>query len=536
MAKHFGIMLDASRNAVMRPDRVKDFAAMMKKMGYNTLLLYTEDTYEIPEEPYFGYLRGRYSRAELKDIVTYCDAIGVEVIPCIQTLAHLSTIFRWRPYSEIRDVDDILLIEEERTYQLIDRMFSSIESCFTSRTVHVGMDEAHLVGLGRYLEKHGFKDRFELLEKHLRLVAEIARAHGFAPLMWSDMFFRLAAEGEYYIDDPALMTEEIKARCPASVTPIYWDYYFNDRAHFDTMLAAHRGFPGEKWFAGGAWTWRGFGAGNAWTVESMTPALEACRDEGVEHIFITMWGDDGQECSFWSMLPSLYALRRIYDGETNMERIKEEFHRVTGESYDALCLLDLPVDFGAMERGDTTPHKYLLYNDPFLGIFDTALTRCYRDDYLALADRLEAEVNSGAYGYLFTHSAALCRLLAVKHDLGCRTRASYEGNSRVGLATLLSDYRDCENRLETFIRLFRESWFTDHKPHGFDVHELRLGGLLLRLRSQRERLERYLRGETDSIPELEEKLLPYNGSMPADEGSRMPRLNSWQQSASVNRI
>lgn len=536
MVKHFGVMLDASRNGVMRPQRVKDYASVIRKLGYNTLFLYTEDTYEIPHEPYFGYLRGRYSQKELRDIVGHCNAIGVEVIPCIQTLAHLSTIFRWRPYAEIRDVDDILLAEEEGTYELIEHMFSSLETCFTSRTVHIGMDEAHMVGLGRYLEKHGYHDRFALLEKHLARVAAIAEAHGFKPLMWSDMFFRLAAGGEYYIDDPSLITPEIKARCPASVTPIYWDYYFCDRPHYDTMLAAHRGFPGEKWFAGGAWTWRGFGAGNAWTMESMTPALEACRDESVDHIFITLWGDDGQECSFWSMLPSLYALRRIYDGEYDMVRIKAEFQSLTGESYDALCLLDLPVDFGEMERGDTTPHKYLLYNDPFLGIFDTALKKSYKSDYLALAEKLEAEAPRSAYDYLFRHDAALCRLLAHKHDLGRRTRAAYDAGDKETLAALTADYSETAGLLETFIALFRKSWMQDLKPHGFDVQELRLGGLLLRLRAQKERLEAYLAGETSEIPELMEKLLPYNGSMPADEGNAMPRLNSWQQSASVNRI
>ena len=65
----FGLMLDMSRNSVMAPEEVKHFADVAKKLGYNMLQLYTEDTYEIPEEPYFGYLRGRYTQAEMKDMV-----------------------------------------------------------------------------------------------------------------------------------------------------------------------------------------------------------------------------------------------------------------------------------------------------------------------------------------------------------------------------------------------------------------------------------------------------------------------------------
>ena len=59
--RSLGIMLDCSRNAVMTPKKVKEFASLIAGMGYNMLLLYTEDTYEIEGEPFFGYMRGRYT-------------------------------------------------------------------------------------------------------------------------------------------------------------------------------------------------------------------------------------------------------------------------------------------------------------------------------------------------------------------------------------------------------------------------------------------------------------------------------------------
>ena len=61
----------------------------MAVMGLNTLLLYIEDIYEIEDEPYFGYMRGRYTQEELKQVDDYAHALGIEVIPAIQTLAHL---------------------------------------------------------------------------------------------------------------------------------------------------------------------------------------------------------------------------------------------------------------------------------------------------------------------------------------------------------------------------------------------------------------------------------------------------------------
>lgn len=141
-------MLDCSRNAVMKPKRLKEFIQLIKKMGYNTLMLYTEDTYEIEDEPLFGYLRGRYTIEELQDIDSYCKDNGVELIPCIQTLAHLGLIFKFGHYASIRDCMDVLLVDEEKTYDLIDKMFQSLSKAFTSKRVHIGMDEAHWLGRG----------------------------------------------------------------------------------------------------------------------------------------------------------------------------------------------------------------------------------------------------------------------------------------------------------------------------------------------------------------------------------------------------
>lgn len=70
-----GAMLDASRNAVMRVDAIKQMLRYMAVMGLNGLMMYTEDTYEVPELPYFGYMRGRYTAEELRE----CDDYAVFV-------------------------------------------------------------------------------------------------------------------------------------------------------------------------------------------------------------------------------------------------------------------------------------------------------------------------------------------------------------------------------------------------------------------------------------------------------------------------
>ena len=61
-----GASFDLSRNAVMTVDALKRMLCRMALMGYNEAYLYTEDTYALPEYPFFGYQRGRYGAEALR--------------------------------------------------------------------------------------------------------------------------------------------------------------------------------------------------------------------------------------------------------------------------------------------------------------------------------------------------------------------------------------------------------------------------------------------------------------------------------------
>ncbi|MBQ5800467.1 MAG: family 20 glycosylhydrolase, partial [Clostridia bacterium] len=147
--KRFGSLIDCSRNAVMNMKSLKEWIDMIADLGFNSLMVYTEDTYEVNGHPYFGYARGRYSKSEMKEMDAYARSRGVELIPYIQTLAHIEMIFRWKDYAPIHDCDDILLCDDERTYELIDSMFETLRECFSTHVVNVGMDEAKNMGRGK---------------------------------------------------------------------------------------------------------------------------------------------------------------------------------------------------------------------------------------------------------------------------------------------------------------------------------------------------------------------------------------------------
>ena len=456
MDKYFGVMLDMSRNGVMKVDALKKYVDYLSLFGYNMLELYTEDTYEVDGELYFGYLRGRYTKQEMKEIDAYCKSKGIELIPCIQTLAHLRTIFKWSEYLSAHDTADILLIDEPRTYQLIDNMFKTISECFSSRKIHIGMDEAHMVGLGRYLDKYGFTNRFELLNKHLAKVIEIAKKYGFEPMMWSDMFFRISNKGEYY-GQGINLPQELIDKVP-DVSLVYWDYYHEKKENYISMIKAHKKFNKDVWFAGGAWSWIGFAPSNRFTFKTMKPALDVCKKEGIDKIFFTLWGDNGKECSYFALLPSLYYLKRYYDGEKNMSVIKKDFNELVGEDFKHMIDLDLPNLVGGSKEGVPNPSKFMLYNDLLLGWFDTLVKEGVENEYKALARKFAIySSKSKDFSYLFDAMSKLCKALALKYNLGVKLRKAYK--SKDELKSLVDEIKKTEKRVREFYEAFRVLWF-----------------------------------------------------------------------------
>ena len=128
-----GTMFDVSRNGVLRPKAFRSILLRYALMGLNMAMLYTEDTYEIPGEPFFGYLRGAYTFDELKALDDYADQFGIEMLPCIQTLAHMAQVLQWPAYRHLQDTEQVLIAEEEETYAFIEKMIKAASAPFRWR-------------------------------------------------------------------------------------------------------------------------------------------------------------------------------------------------------------------------------------------------------------------------------------------------------------------------------------------------------------------------------------------------------------------
>ena len=528
--KNLGVLLDCSRNAVMKVENIIKFANVIKKLGYNVLELYTEETYQLENEPYFGYGRGRFSAEEIKRIDNHCKNQGIELVPCIETLGHLEKMFEWEEYRDINDCDAVLLVGNEKTYQLIDKMFKFCSENFTSRKINIGMDEAHRLGLGNYLKLHDYENRFDIFLKHLNKVVEIASKYGFEPMIWSDMFFRIATGGEYVAPN-AQIDKTIMEKVPNGVNIAYWDYFTFDIETYEKMLDKHLAFNRTVWFAGSAVKCCGFHSANNISLDRLRKGLQACNNKNIENVLITLWSDGGAETSVSAVLPSLTYASLAAKGDYSVENAKKLFANIFNEDFDDFLLCDLD-DMPFIRQDDIgTGAKEMLYSDYFTGRFNNyvSTTGNEREAYSKYAKKFEIAKNkSQNFKYLFEFYKNLCLLLSEKYDLGALSRKYYKDKNLLGLKELVKRYKKVEKLLPTFISSFKEVWFRENKPFGFETHEIKLGGVKERTLSCRKRIEEYLKGKIDKIEELEEDFI-YHEPM-------MPFKNSYTYVATVNTI
>ncbi len=497
-----GPYIDCSRNGVMTAEACKRYIDYTVALGLNLVVLYTEDTYTVPEYPYLGYLRGRYTPEELKEIDDYADALGVELMPNVQTLAHLGQFLQWKPNEYLKDQPTVLMIDEPDSYTFIEAEIRAMRGCLRSKRIHIGMDEAHGVGLGQYYDKHGPSNRFEMLSRHLDKVVAICKKYDFHPIMWSDMFFRLGSKTNEYYDMDADIPQSVIDSLP-DVDLCYWDYYHTDAAMYEHMLSQHEKMNANTAFAGGIWTWSGFLPHVNLTRNSMTPALKACAKHKVRTVMATMWGDDGTEIDYFlalSQLPifSEYCWRGEACSDAIIAEVGEFLTGLPKNAYEAFSLL-YPGD------ADVRTGKGLMYCDLLYPMMerDEKMEDClprfekarqmlapYQDNTQCIyADQIFA---------ICEEKAKILRDTRAKYLAGDKAYLADLANSR--LPALLGMY-------ENMVKLHRAQWEASYKRNGWEVIALRYGAVVGRLKDVQYAIERYVKGELSTLCELDEEPL-----------------------------
>ena len=503
-----GLMLDLSRNAVAHIDMLKQFIREMAFMGHSWFMLYMEDVYEVEGAPYFGALRGRYSIQDLQEVDRYAQLFGVQLVPCIQTLAHMDQYFMWETIEyKYKDIDNIFNVGNAEVRTLLTRMIASLRKAFSSDIIHIGMDEAHNLGRGRYFDENGLKKRGDIMQDHLAFMKTLCTTYGFKPIVWNDMFF-----GRYSNNK-----EDVEPVIPNQVGLMYWDYYSGLAKHYQNHLQVCRTLTEKPMFAGGAWRWTGYIPHHKKTLETTLAAIEACRKERVKEVIVTSWGDDGSEAPLYTCMFGLVLYAYL---DCHVEYREEEFAQYlklyTGMGFNEWMRQGEPDLFEGTTGNnyDITPSKYLLYQDP-LGSKFLYYIRTLTTDMDAVYAKLEqaftedaAHTDNPLQRSIAQFYALMMKTLYYKWRLPLDIWEAYKKTDKKALQALVENkLKPLKAALTETAKARRQVWAEECRAFGSEVLDHRFGAMLMRLEVTQEILTDYIQGKIRRIDELEEERL-----------------------------
>lgn len=467
-------MIDLARNAVLSVEFLKQEICRLAGLGYTEIWLYLEDEFEIPSEPYFGLQRGRYTQEELHQLALYADKLGVTLVPAIEALAHLKNILKWQHFNEIEDTPDNLYVGKKETRAFVKKMLVAASKPFLTNKIHLGMDEAHNLGLGKYFFDHRQVDQYKLMKEHVQMVFDLCTELHLAPLMWSDMWFEIGSPVHMMYDPQA----NVKGfGVDRSIGQVYWDYYSTKKDHYVPIIKKHFELSDNVYFAMGIWTWGRLAPNQSKMMASIKAGMAAAKETGIQKVVATAWRDDGAETPFvasylgWQVFSDYQ-----YEAEPTEKEFADNFALLQDEDYHSYCLLDKfdNVRVGVNDR-DMIPSKLLLYEDLMQPRYYQNLKQGnFMTYYRDLSQKLANVQSSKHSASMFNYYTELALVLSLKAHLLIE----------------LSQAKRATNDLQTYAQELRkladqrmQLWFKENKANGSEILDIRFGGMLERIRT-----------------------------------------------------
>ena len=170
-------------------------------------------------------VRGRFSKAEAKELVQYARSLGLQPIGYLNLLGHLDRGYQKAPYTDHGGID----IRNDETYdQFVYPILSEMLDVYGDiEYFHAGMDEAW--ELFTWLSQQG-EDVTSLIARHIQRVDEFLKARGVKLVIWHDMLIakdladQLGAPVGPANGGPPQNTAAALGQIPKDVILDYWFY------------------------------------------------------------------------------------------------------------------------------------------------------------------------------------------------------------------------------------------------------------------------------------------------------------------------
>jgi hypothetical protein len=324
-------------------------------------------------------------------------------------------------------------------------------------------------------------------------------------MMWSDMFFRLAGKAlsgfNHDYDVRVEIPDDMREKT-SGVQQVFWEYHNDTEEFYAVNFEKHKKLGDNTVFAGGVWAWSGYAILYSVSRAATIPALTAAKKAGVKDVIATVWHNGAESNHILGLAGIAVYADFCYRGYYDEQGVKECFRVATGMDYDDFMMLEelekpLPTAL--------TVSRPIFYNDPLIGTADIYFTKVDAKRYYgALTEKLKkAAENKGMFAEAFRAIEKLSHVFELKTDFGLRLRAAYLDGDRDVMRAMADECDEIKARIEEFRLAQRAAWMKYYSPFGFEVHDIRMGGLLCRFDTAKARIMAYLNGEIESIEELD---------------------------------
>ena len=489
--QNVGVMLDLTLNGVMKPESLARYFAKMALMGLNTAII--KQLMEVEGYPLYGYLRGRYTAKEMKQIDDYAYSLGIEAIPGIDTLAHLDRELCWPVLGGLTDSKGVICVGEENTYKFLEACLKALTTPYRSSRVFIGLDETLRIGRGKYHRKHGFKDTADIIGEHVENLRPIFDNLGIKPMMWNDI----------YLDKPD--SQAVMSAAKSMDIMYRTDNSTDTKAGLDKL----KKFSSNVMYVGESCFKYSVVPRYDMTVNSAASDLAECINSGVKEAVVLMSCEDGAEADYFAGLYLLQVYAEIaYTGEYNEAQAKARFAVCAGADADAFLGLN---EFDTLGGVTGNPCRFLLYQDPIIPMFEKD---CEGYKFSELYGELQRKCESWQeknpeYAVMFAFYKNLAAALSEKckwHEAAGDIVRSKNRDAAKKLAMTAPAIVTAMNELR---KAWRNMWYENRKIAGFEVVDVRMGGVTQRMESAGRRMKQFADGIIEDIEELSTPKLPY---------------------------
>ncbi len=327
-----GFMLDVSRCKVPTQAELLALIRALGQLRVNQLQLYVEHTFAFPGHEDAWQDASPLTPAEIRELDAACAALGIELVPNLNTFGHME---RWLRHPRYRALAECpqgwihpltgqfkefpgTLKPDDASLAFVASLLDDYLPCFRSRQVNIGGDEPWELGQGHSKEAVAAQGKHRVYLDHLHKLCALATERGHTPQFWGDIL----------LEDLALAQD-----APQDALPVVWGY---DAGHpFQTQCGRLQELGRAYLVAPGTSAWQSFTGRLDNALTNQAEAIGAARQHGARGVLVTTWGDNGTHQPWpTAWLPMAAGLAQAWSFTANQKPNAVAACRVLGDLDD----------------------------------------------------------------------------------------------------------------------------------------------------------------------------------------------------------